>query len=460
MSGTLRLEDMRGAEHVAAGLVSRGIGADKADDKAVLFRRCADALIETGLSTAADACAFFVPGRIEVLGKHTDYAGGRTLSVACEQGFCVVAVPRRDTGVRVINVEGGDGIEMKLDPDTRPVLGRWSNYPMTVVRRMARNFPGMETGADIAFLSDLPPASGMSSSSAMMIAFSMVLSFLNGLPERKEYRKNITDMESLAAYLATIENGQSFGTLAGDKGVGTFGGSLDHTSILCCEPGYLSRYAYCPVRFEKKIPMPDGYVFALGMSGVHAEKTGGAREKYNRASLLAAAAAEAWRNATGRDDGHLAAALASGGDAPERIRGVLKNAEAGGFSSEELLRRFEHFHAESEEIIPAAGDALEAGDIEAFGAQVYRSQQLTESLLGNQVPETVFLARFARERGAAAASAFGAGFGGSVWALAEAEGVDVFIEAWSRQYGEKYPEAASGAWFFFTRPGPAAFELA
>jgi galactokinase len=450
---------MRDPGDVKARLVSRGISEDKAEDKAVLFGRCADALIESGLSTGTDTRAFFVPGRIEILGKHTDYAGGRTLSVAVEKGFCVAAVPRQDTGVRVMNVEGGDGIEMELDPDTRPAHGHWSNYPMTVVRRMARNFPGMETGADIAFLSDLPPASGMSSSSAMMIAFSMVLSVLNGLPERNEYRENITDMESLAAYLATIENGQSFGTLAGDKGVGTFGGSLDHTSILCCEPGYLSRYAYCPVRFETKVAMPEGYVFAVGMSGVHAEKTGGAREKYNRASLLASAAAEAWRNATGRDDGHLAAAAASADDAPERIRQVLRGSGTGGFSPEDLLRRFEHFFAESEEIIPAAGDALEAGDIPGFGAQVDRSQELTETLLQNQVEETVFLARSAREQGAAAASAFGAGFGGSVWALARADGVDAFLEGWSRHYGERYPEAASGAWFFFTRPGPAAFAV-
>ena len=53
----------------------------------------------------------------------------------------------------------------------------------------------------------------------------------------------------------------------------------------------------------------------------------------------------------------------------------------------------------------------------AFGDLVDRSQQLAERRLGNQVPETIELARSARELGARAASAFGAGFGGSVWAL-------------------------------------------
>jgi galactokinase len=454
-----RLDTLLDISRARAVLVSGGISEEKAEDKTVLFERCARTLIDAGIEKGSDARAFYVPGRIEVLGKHTDYAGGRTLSVACEKGFCALAVPRDDSGVRVFHVEGGEEMCVNMDPDLVPAHGHWSNYPMTVVRRMARNFPGMRVGADVAFMSDLPPASGMSSSSAMMIVFSMILSSLNGLPEREEYGANITDMESLAGYLATIENGRTYGTLAGDKGVGTFGGSLDHTSILCCEPDHLSQYAYCPVRFEKKLRLQEDYVFAVGMSGVHAEKTGKAQEKYNRASLLAAAVAEAWRNATGREDPHIAAALASESGAADRMRDVLERSEAGGFSSEELQKRFEHFLAESEEIIPAAGDALGRGDIAAFGAQVDRSQELTETLLGNQVPETIFLARTAREHGAAAASAFGAGFGGSVWALVEAGSVDTFIETWSRQYGEKSPEAASGAWFFFSRPGPAAFEL-
>ena len=54
---------------------------------------------------------WFVPGRIEVLGKHTDYAGGRSLLCAVERGFCVTAVPRDDDVMRVVDVGqsgGGD----------------------------------------------------------------------------------------------------------------------------------------------------------------------------------------------------------------------------------------------------------------------------------------------------------------------------------------------------------------
>ena len=54
-------------------------------------------------------------------------------------------------------------------------LGRWSNYPMTVVRRVARNFPDARRGCSMAFASDLPLAAGMSSSSALMVMTFLLL---------------------------------------------------------------------------------------------------------------------------------------------------------------------------------------------------------------------------------------------------------------------------------------------
>jgi len=107
---------------------------------------------------------------------------------------------------------------------------------MTVAGRVAQNFLGALRGADIAFISDLPAAAGLSSSSALLIAIFSVFTRVNALDQRDEYRQEIDGREDLAGYLGTIENGQSFGSLAGSKGVGTFGGSQDHTAILCCGP--------------------------------------------------------------------------------------------------------------------------------------------------------------------------------------------------------------------------------
>jgi galactokinase len=324
---------------------------------------------------------------------------------------------------------------------------------MTVARRIAQNFAEARRGVDAAFLSDLPPAAGMSSSSALMVAFFLALAEANDLAASEAYCENIHNPVELAAYLGTVENGQSFGTLEGDRGVGTFGGSEDHTAMLCAEPAHVVQYAYCPARFERSIALPAGYTFAVGSSGVVAEKTGAAREKYNRASRLAAEAAEAWRRATGRDDPHLAAALAGSPDAAARLREIVSHESA------ELAARLEHFIAENEQIIPAAGDALAAGEVAEFGRQVDASQHAAEQLLGNQVPETIRLAALAREHGATAASAFGAGFGGSVWALIELAAAAQFVETWAETYRAEFPQHSATSDFFHTDAGPAAFQV-
>ncbi len=461
MKTTIRLHDVGDRDLFTFRLHSAGLGPVDAGDKCDLFSRCRDALTGLGIADTASSRAFFIPGRIEVLGKHTDYAGGRSILAASGRGFCMVAVDRADSMVRVVDARTDEHVKFPLHEDIMPTPGHWSAYPMTAGRRIARNFPGPLAGADIAFASDLPPAAGMSSSSAIVTGMFLVLSEVNDLVSRDEYWRHIEGGESLASYLGTIENGQSYGSLLGDGGVGTFGGSEDHTAILCCLPDTLSQYSFSPVRFERNLPMPAGYIFAIGASGVVAEKTGAALDKYNRVSRMASAIIEAWRKATGRDDPHIAAALAGygAGAADALLKAVRKGASASGSSRRELTARLNQFMRESEYIIPSAGDALLNNDLEAFGALVDESQRNAGRMLRNQVPETLFLAKKARKYGAAAASAFGAGFGGAVWALVREDSAQEFIDTWSGHYRKAFPEAAARSSFFVTLPGPSAFEL-
>ena len=436
-----------------------GLAEEAANAKAVLFARAARHLAAAGAAKSTPALAFFVPGRIEVLGKHTDYAGGRSIVAAVEQGFCLIALPIAEAKVRVSAAERGEDVEFAFARELEPRHGHWSNYPMTVARRLARNFPDRTQGAHMAFASDLPPASGMSSSSAMMIATYLPLAAINALEEDEFHRRHIDDKLSLAAYLGTVENGQNFAELKGDKGVGTFGGSEDHTAILCSQAGMLGQFAYCPARFERRLAVPQGYGFAVAFSGVVAEKTGAAQEQYNRAAALVGAAVEAWREAAGASHVYLADILASAPEAAEQLYDILGRCQRRDFSAGQLQVRLQHFIAENEEIVGPAGDVLARGDLHRFGELVDRSQELTHTLLGNQVPETTSLARLARSCGAAAASAFGAGFGGSVWALIQMEAAPCFMEEWSRAFAEEFPAAATQSRFFTTRAGPAAFAL-
>jgi galactokinase len=437
-----------GQQLQAAGMSAKEIGA-----KVALFDRCAAAL-------DSPHTFLFVPGRIEFLGKHTDYAGGRSLICAVERGICAAVAPRSDAHMRVIDATKApaDACEFALDPDLTPRIGHWSNYPMTVARRVARNFgaDGQSLrGAEVAFASDLPQASGMSSSSALVIAIFLALDAVNGLKNRRAYLDNIHSIEHLAGYLGTVENGQTFGRLAGDRGVGTFGGSQDHTAILCCRAGVISQYGFCPVKHERDVPMHPECVFAVGVSGVVAEKTAAARELYNRTSQLVSRIVQLWREATGRSDATLAAAVRSSPDAPQRVAETLKMQP----DAPMLLDRFEQFVQESEQIIPAAGDALARGDLKTLDEMVARSQDLTERLLKNQVKQTIALARLAKEHGAIAASAFGAGFGGSVWALIRRADAQTFLSRWQSSYTREHPENRERASFFTTPAGPAAMVI-
>ncbi|HEX8896581.1 MAG TPA: galactokinase family protein, partial [Terriglobales bacterium] len=396
--------------HVADRLTAAGMSVPEARKKSELFAK-----IERQLAAESGGLVmrWFVPGRIEVLGKHTDYAGGRSLLCSVERGFCVATTARDDSRVRICDVIRDQAFEFTISPDLPVPDSSWRLYAAVVARRIARNFPGAVQGADITVASDLPSAAGMSSSSALVVAIYAALSAVNRIDERAEYRANIATPEELAGYLGCVENGQTFKSLAGDAGVGTFGGSEDHTAILCSEAGKLKQYSFSPVRLERTVQLPSDCTFVIGVSGVVADKSGSAKDRYNRASLGVRSILEIWRSVSGSKAATLAEAAGSSPNAPEQIRAALRE-HPGATDSLGLLDRFEQFWEESEVISPKAGVALACHDLEGFAELVAESQAGAEKLLRNQVPETMWLVREARALGALAASAFGAGFGGSV----------------------------------------------
>ncbi|HEX7086170.1 MAG TPA: galactokinase family protein [Vicinamibacterales bacterium] len=397
----------------------------------------------------------FVPGRIEVLGKHTDYAGGRSFTCAAERGFAVVFSGSDTPQLRIVDARDGRNATIPLLPEIEPAVGHWTNYPMTVARRLARDFGPLRRGVDLAFCSTLPKSAGLSTSSALITAVFLALSEANDLPAHPTFRDAVPSPEALAGYLGSIENGAPFGPLSGDRGVGTTGGSEDHTAILLSRAGHLTCYRYTPVTALMRVELPGHLTFVVVASGIAAEKTGTARERYNRGAELVSDLVHLWNGASGRSDRTLHDALTSAPDALARLRALVTSVTDSG-RRDALARRLEHYVLEEQQLLPAALAALDAGRIETFGVLVDRSQRAAEDLLGNQVPETVTLARLARELGAHAASAFGAGFGGSVWALVDADSAGTFLDTWLERYARAHPGAAPHASGFVTRPGPGA----
>jgi galactokinase len=440
-------------------LIELGVSEPEAVAKTRLYELAEKAL--DAVRADFQRWSLWVPGRIEVLGKHTDYAGGRSLVCALERGFCVVVAPRRDSVVRVISIDKKAVFETNLLSPLAGEKASWTQYIATVVSRLSTNFDRVNRGADIAIASDLPQDAGMSSSSALVVATFIALSKANDLRSNTVFRSVISTGEELAAYLGAVENGRSFRHLGaeGDGGVGTFGGNQDHTAILCCDPNALTRYAWDPVKREALIALPPGFIFALASSGVHAPKSGAARAKYNRVSLAARKLVELWNADTERDDHMVGSVIGTVDGAADHIRALAARYRGKDFTATYLKGRLEQFIEETYEIIPAASDAMQRESMTEFGVVVDHSMRLAEAFLGNQVPETVTLQRSARELGAVAASAFGAGFGGAVWALVSEADADEFLTRWAENYRKKHRKPGKEAVFFLSRAGPHAYQF-
>ncbi len=385
----------------------------------------------------------FIPGRIEVLGKHTDYCGGRSIVCAIDRGFHAEVEPRTDTVVELVDRKTQEAVSFDLSSPAAPAR-HWLNYAVEVGRRLVSNFVDKPlVGCTIRFTSDLPMAAGLSSSSALMIMVFAALDAVNDLKSTSAYIENIYDDIDLAEYLGCIENGQSYRGLAGSAGVGTFGGGQDHAAIMLGKEGFLSRFAFSPLRLEVELPFPEDLVFVVASSGVAAEKTGAALEKYNRVSRMVS---------------DLTASLGGGplsqiieyigiDEIRQRIRDTRST-----FHVDELLGRVEQFYVENYEIIPKVTEMLRVGRYDQIGEFMDLSHRNADGLLGNQIAETNYLQGTAREFGALAASAFGAGFGGSVYAIVGRDEAAGLSTKWMKAYLDRFPQHSSKCEFFVTTP--------
>ena len=204
--------------------------------------------------------------------------------------------------------------------------------------------------------------------------------------------------------------------------------------------------------------MSNDWRFAVMASGIEADKAGSARARYNRASLATQALVDLWRQARSKGVGPptLGGILAEAGAADELAR-LAARRSVGDFAADELERRLAHFVAEDGRV-PAMLEAFGRADAAALGELSAASQRDAESLLGNQIPETATLARLAREHGAFAATSFGAGFGGSAWALVQASEAETFASRWRTAYRAAVPAVRDVA-SFVVRPAPPVTEL-
>lgn len=401
------------------------------------------------------ARGWFVPGRIEVFGKHVDYAGGRSLLAAIDRGFFVLARPRRDAQVHIVDARFHQSYSGIIDADLPQARGTWSDYVVTVLRRMARDFPGATVGMDAVIGSTLPSAAGLSSSTALVIASFLPLAAFNRLEARAEWAANLASTPQLAGYLGAVENGRAFGTFAADFGVGTQGGAQDHLAILACRQNHLSQARHLPATIEAEVAFPSDWCFVIASCGVPAPKGSRVQERYNALARQTSTLIGAWNSAHDTEHHSLLDVLTSDPDAVTQLIALVRTSPVGPL----LVDRLHQFREETLDLIPAAVAALRAQDATAFGAAVTRSHHIGNAALNNQIDETRHLADRAVALGAYGASAFGAGFGGSVFAVVAREEAETFRKAWQADYRARFVAVADRAEFFLADPADGAREV-
>jgi galactokinase len=313
------------------------------------------------------------PGRVNLIGEHIDYHGLAVLPMAMERRVNVAFRARNDRLVRAVSGDGYGEREFEWTAELAPgARGDWANYLKAAAQTVSRKW-GLGCGVDAAVVSDLPPAAGLSSSSALLVAFTLGLLWAN--------RRQV----SFEALMDVLPDGEHF--------VGTRGGGMDHAACLASRQGCASMIEFVPLSV-RAVPVPEDWGFLVAHSLTTAEKAGAAREEYN-------------------------ARRAGGNRALERLgfasyREALEKltpATAQALSAE--VERDAFLHTTGEALrVRAAVAAMERADAEGFGRLLVAAHASARDLLRISCPALDRLVDAAMQAGALGARLTGAGFGG------------------------------------------------
>ncbi|MDQ3817809.1 MAG: galactokinase [Acidobacteriota bacterium] len=127
-----------------------------------------------------EARLYAAPGRVNLIGEHTDYNEGFVLPMAIDRAAFVAGAVRQDRRVRVHSVNFGEGAEFDLDVEGRGRRGVWLDYIEGVARELEKRGANLR-GADLMISSDVPLGAGLSSSAALEVSTGFALLALSGV---------------------------------------------------------------------------------------------------------------------------------------------------------------------------------------------------------------------------------------------------------------------------------------
>ena len=316
------------------------------------------------------------PGRLEILGNHTDYNEGIVLSCAVNQRTCVAAAENSSRIVRLYDARDNSCAEFNIDNLVNTIRPRWANYPAGVISELAaRNLH--VGGFDAVISSNVPLSAGMSSSAAFETAILFALKKLYGL-------------DIAPADAARIGQGVENNFL----GVKT--GLLDQfSSIFGVENAFILS-DFRTVEVLKTVPMPAG-ASILVVNSMQKHNLVDSEYNVRRAACESAAAKLAARF------GQVKTLRDVSSELLESEKSILTDIE---------YRRAKHVVQECERVALAV-KLLEKGDLTGFGNLWWESHESSKVNFENSTPALDKIVEISHQLpGALGARLSGGGFGG------------------------------------------------
>ena len=348
----------------------------------------------------------YAPGRIEVLGNHTDYNEGYVFSAAIDKGTFFAASPAADDSVTLVALDMGETYATTLGAVAPVKSGMtWANYPLGTFNWLMGGKPAAAgRGFRAVFGGNIPLGAGLSSSAALEMATALAL--------QKVYGTSFGKTE-----LAKI----------GQKAEHTFAGCpcglLDQASSMYGQAGALVKSDFRSNTFES-VPMGEGVAFMMVKSNAKHALVDGAYASRRQACEDAAK--------------YFAGVLRKGGVTHLRDVTMAEWVLYRGGLSETTAKRAVHPIGEDERVLQGAA-LLAQGDLRGFGALMYDSHESSRNWFENSCEELDMIVDAAKAIPEVyGARLSGGGFGGSCCLLVDPSAAGKIAAAITREYKAKF----------------------
>ena len=364
---------------------------------------------------------FFAPGRVNLIGEHTDYNGGNVFPCAIDKGTYGLVKKRNDRKFRMYSENFADlGVmEFTLDELVNDKKHDWANYPKGVIKMFLEAGQKIDSGFDILFSGNIPNGAGLSSSASIEVLTAVIL---------KDLFKLDVDMIEMVKMCQVAEN-KFIGVNSGIMDQFAVGmGKKDNAILLDCNT---LKFEYVPVKLKN---------MSIIIANTN-KKRGLADSKYNERRSSCEEAVKIL-NKNGINIKYLGELTVA---EFEKIKHYI--------TDEEQLKRATHAVTENERA-KIAVEFLKKDDIAEFGKLMNKSHiSLRDDyeVTGLELDSLVEAAW--EEKGTVGSRMTGAGFGGCTVSIVENAYVDSFIKNIGKKYREKTGLEAS---FYIANIGDGA----